>query len=96
MLEPSLLSKRGRRREARYGQGDRSGRGRGARQERGKDHQATCEIPLASAWTLAGQERRLNKAPLPMIGLTTSGAPSEATRGEHEGSGARRNPEANP
>jgi hypothetical protein len=57
------------------GQDDRFGRGLRAGQRRGTGHQATCEIPLASAWTLTGEERRLNKAPGPTTGLTASGAP---------------------
>jgi hypothetical protein len=78
------------------GQDDRFGRGLRAGQRRGTGHQATCEIPLASAWTLTGEERRLNKAPGPTTGLTASGAPRADAGGEHEGSGARRNPKANP
>jgi hypothetical protein len=94
--KPSFCQMRGRCREVRDGQDDRFGRGLRAGQRRGTGHQATCEIPLASAWTLTGEERRLNKAPGPMTGLTASGAPRADAGVEHEGSGARRNPKANP
>ena len=87
------MSQRGQHREARHGQGDRSGRGRGARQERGKGRQATCEIPSASVWELAGKERRRTKAPGPMLAPDDIGS---ARLGEHEASGAERDPKANP